>query len=268
MTSVCLLSGLTYTDQVLPNPNARRILVLNLMPNRAVTEQQFVRIFRATGQDVNLTFCLPSTHHLRQNTLALHRAYKLFDEVKDEYFDGLIITGAPLDRVDFADVDYWNELKEILVWRRTHVSSSLFLCWGALAAGHIEGDFEGQRLDHKIVGVYDVGGYHMPQSRYFYIPTTGITHGFVAAGNEELGACIIANPATHTTYVTGHFEYLPGTLASEYYRDRAKRGAAAPRPAHYFNADMRPVADWTHDAQKFYREWLTAIPTIKEDIAL
>ncbi|WDF82487.1 homoserine O-succinyltransferase [Lacticaseibacillus pabuli] len=266
MTSVCLLSGLTSTNSIQAKPNARHILVLNLMPNRAVTEQQFVRIFKASGQDVTLTFCLPSTHHLRQHTLALHRAYKLFNEVKDQYFDGLIITGAPLDQTDFADVDYWDELKEILDWRRSHVRSSLFLCWGALAAGHIEGDFEGKRLNHKIVGVYNVDGYKIPQSRYFYIPTTGISHGFVVAGNDELGACIIENPATHSTYVTGHFEYLPGTLASEYFRDRAKRGDAAPRPANYFNADMRPSADWSHDATQFYSDWLNAIPYESETL--
>lgn len=261
MSAVCILSGLTRDVAPQPNPQARNILILNLMPNRAVTEQQFARTFACAGVDVNLTFILPATHHIRRNETALRRAYHSFRDVEREQFDALIVTGAPLDQKQFADVDYWDELQTILQWRHGHVRGSLFLCWGALAAGHIDGTFEGERLDRKICGVYRCGQYLMPQSRYFRIPAANVTSGSVLAGDDALGACIISNPVTHSTYVSGHFEYLPGTLAAEYHRDRRQNGADAATPQHYFDRDMRIRANWQHDAASFYRDWLNAIPT-------
>lgn len=260
MSAVCILSGLTRDRAPQTDPQARHILILNLMPNRAVTEQQFARTFARTGIPVDLTFILPATHHIRRNETALRRAYRTFADVADQQFDALIVTGAPLDRRNFADVDYWDELQTILQWRRSHVRGSLFLCWGALAAGHIDQCFEGERLDYKICGVYRCGQYLMPQSRYFRIPAANVTSGSVLAGDEQLGACIISNPITHSTYVSGHFEYLPGTLAAEYHRDRRQNGARAARPAHYFDHNMRVAANWQHDAASFYRDWLNAIP--------
>lgn len=260
MTTVTILTGLTRDPTLPVNPQARHILILNLMPNRAVTEQQFARVFARAGIPVALTFILPATHHLRAHATQIHRAYPTFRDVETQNFDALIVTGAPLDRKNFTDVDYWDELQTILAWRHTHVRGSLFLCWGALAAGHIDGCFEGERLQRKICGVYRTGPYLMPQSRYFTIPAVRVTSGSVIAQTAELGACIISNPVTHSTYVSGHFEYLPGTLAAEYHRDRRQNGNAAAQPAHYFTSDMRISASWQHDAASFYHDWLTAIP--------
>ncbi|WP_155287418.1 homoserine O-acetyltransferase/O-succinyltransferase family protein [Lacticaseibacillus zhaodongensis] len=260
MSSVHILNGLTAPVDSKPQRNARNILILNLMPNRAVTEQQFVQAFAATGIPVNLTFCLPATHHIRQHEAELRAKYRSFDQVRKQYFDALIVTGAPLDRVAFNTVDYWPELQDILAWRHDHTRGSLFICWGAYAAGKIDGIFTGKQIDRKITGVFTTDGYTMPQSRYFIIPQESVKRGSVIAGNSELGATIVTEPISHSTYVAGHFEYLTGTLADEYNRDRHKNGAKAPRPVNYFAADLRPRNSWQADAKRFYTEWLNAIP--------
>lgn len=259
MTHVQILTGLTRGPDTTPRPGAKHILVLNLMPNRAVTEQQFAAAFARCDENVALTFILPATHQVRHNAAALHAAYPTFADVQRQTFDGLIVTGAPLDRQDFSTVDYWDELQTILAWRRTHVRASLFLCWGALAAGHIDGVFEGRRLTDKLVGVYPVGDWHIPQSRYFKIDHGAVHGACVLAGDQTCGECLIVEPISHSTYCTGHFEYLPGTLAAEYARDRSRSNTAAAKPAHYFDANLRVTSDWTADAQRFYTDWLGTI---------
>jgi homoserine O-succinyltransferase len=259
MSTVTRLNGLTRDPVPQPTTGAKKILVLNLMPNRAVTEQQFASIFAATGFPVTLTFCLPASHQIRQHTDQLHAAYATFPEIEDQFFDGLIITGAPLDQKPFTDVDYWDELQEILTWRRTHVQGSLFLCWGAYAAGAVDGVFVGHGIPEKITGVFTVEGYTMPQSRYFLVPLAAIERGEIVAGNLDLGAVIVTDDTTQSTYVAGHFEYSANTLALEYYRDQAKNGDAAPEPQHYFTGDNQYSWTWRADAVAFYRRWLAKI---------
>lgn len=259
MTAVTRLTGLTRDAHPHPVPGACRILVLNLMPNRAVTEEQLAAVIGATGIPAALTFCLPATHRIRHHAAWLNNAYTTFPEVADQTFDGLIITGAPLDQVPLTAVDYWSELQTILRWRRTHVRGSLFLCWGAYAAGVAEGVFTAAQRPDKITGVFTAGGWTMPQSRYFFISPPGVHQGRIVAATPALGAVIIRDEGASTTYVAGHFEYSANTLALEYYRDRARHGAAAPRPVHYFTGSDAYAWTWRSDAVRFYRRWLEQI---------
>lgn len=256
MVRVWLTNGLTGDRDSQPAKTALRILVLNLMPNRAVTEQQFRSIFIATGGNVAITFCLPATHHIRHHAQEIHAAYATFPQIRDQFFDGFIITGAPLDQVSFDAVDYWPELQEMMTWRQTHVRQSLFLCWGAYAAGAITGAYVGHQIPDKITGVFTVDGFTMPQSRYFVVPAADVHHGRIVAGSKALGAVITEDPDDAATYVAGHFEYSANTLAQEYFRDLRRHGDRAPRPQHYFLDDGRWLFNWRPDAIRFYRHWL------------
>ncbi|WP_179396199.1 homoserine O-acetyltransferase/O-succinyltransferase family protein [Lacticaseibacillus absianus] len=254
---VAVLSGLTQ-NHLTPAPNALHLLILNLMPNRAVTERQFTRLFEAIGRPVALTFCLPATHRLRHDAAALLAAYRTFAQVRAQHFDGLIITGAPLDRMPFDAVDFWPELRELMTWRRTHVTGSVFICWGADAAGALEGTFTGERLTTKINGVYTTDGLTMPQSRYFRIPPAAVRRGRILASGPGLGVTALADDATHSLYLAGHLEYLTGTLRAEFYRDLTRDAQTRP-PAHYLDTDLQPHNHWAQDAVRVYTTWLNSL---------
>lgn len=261
MADVAILSGLTATHQT-PKPHALQLLVLNLMPNRAVTEQQIAQVFAQGDQDVALTFCLPDTHHIQKNAAQIRHAYKTFKQVEAQYFDGLIITGAPLDQIAFEKVDFFNEFKRILTWRKAHTKGGLFICWGAYAAGEVDGVFHGQQLDTKISGIYTTEGLTMPHSRYFTIPLANVRRGEIRAGSEALGATLITDATSNTWYLAGHLEYQTGTLRAEYYRD-LNRDAHTPLPAHYFNADLQPQNTWQNQAVQTYTSWLNTLTTAR-----
>ncbi len=262
MAHVTLTNGLTQPPhQLTPSTPDKHILILNLMPNRAVTERQFTRMLEDAETDatIQLTFCLPATHAIRRHAEAIHTAYTDFATIRDQSFDALIVTGAPLDRIAFADVDYWDEFREILAWRHDHIKESLFLCWGADAAGFADGVFTPTQLTQKITGIYQAGPVIMPQSRYFTIPCDSLTRGTIVAGTPELGALIVRDDDARSTYVSGHFEYFTGTLADEYHRDRHRNGDAAPRPEHYFDANMQVHNTWHSSAVAFYTDWLSKL---------
>ncbi|MFD1441738.1 homoserine O-acetyltransferase/O-succinyltransferase family protein [Lacticaseibacillus hegangensis] len=259
MAQVTILRGLTRTAEATA-PSALQLLVLNLMPNRAQTEQQLAQVLAAGKRPVALTFCVPDTHHLRHNAAAVRRAYAGFHDIEDQHFDGLIITGAPLDRLAFQQVDFWPELHRILAWRKTHVTGSLFICWGAYAAGTIDGLFTGQPLTDKISGVYTTGGLTMPQSRFFKIPLTSVRRGQIITGSSALGATFIKDLATNSWYLAGHLEYQTDTLLAEYQRD-CRKDPTTPKPAHYFDQNRQPQNTWRRDAARVYAGWLqTLVP--------
>ncbi|WP_056969767.1 homoserine O-acetyltransferase/O-succinyltransferase family protein [Lacticaseibacillus thailandensis] len=252
--TIAITTGLTR-NHIRPAPNARRILVLNLMPTRAVTEQQIAAALGNTDTNLALTFALPATHQVRHHAAAIRAAYPTLAEMADQHFDGLIVTGAALDQLPFTAVDFWPEFRQLLTWRRTHVEHSLFLCWGAYAALHVDGVADGHQITHKINGIYTTNGVTMPHSRYFTIPITSVQHGKVVAGDDRIGATIITDAALRSTYITGHLEYWTGTLASEFHRDQ-HRGLTVAPPSNYFDHDMRPVNSWQHDTATFYRHWV------------
>jgi homoserine O-succinyltransferase len=261
MATISILTGLTQ-NAIVPSADALHLLVLNLMPNRAVTERQLANVFAQGKQDVALTFCLPSTHHINKNATQIRQAYATFDQVEAQYFDGLIVTGAPLDQLEFEQVDFWPEFRRILTWRKAHTKGALFICWGAYAAGELDGVFHGKQLAQKISGIYTTDGLTMPHSRYFTIPLASVVRGNVLAGSQALGATLISDSASNSWYLAGHLEYQTGTLRAEYYRDLHK-DPHTPLPAHYFDSDLQPQNTWHDQATQVYTSWLNTLTTAR-----
>ncbi|MFT9003561.1 MAG: homoserine O-succinyltransferase [Liquorilactobacillus hordei] len=266
MAAIYITSGFTKNTNI-DHPETLNVLLLNLMPNRAETEHQFVSLLKNSTKDITLTFCLPKTHTLKNNPHESLKKYVTFDEVKSNYYDALIVTGAPLDRISFTDVDYWDELLKITEWRKTHVTQSLFICWSAYAVGKIDGIFKGQQLTRKISGVYTTNGLTIPHSRYFTIPLKNSINGTILAGNTEIGAVLIQNDQLHSTYLTGHLEYQTNTLAQEYQRDIVA-GLSPHKPGNYFDKNNIPVNTWSLTANKFYHQWMANVIKTKKSIAL
>ena len=266
MAVIYITNGFTQNTNI-EHPETLKVLLLNLMPNRAETEHQFVSLLKNSRRDITLTFCLPKTHTLKNNARESLEKYATFDEISSNYYDALIVTGAPLDRLDFTAVDYWDEFLDIVDWRKTHAQQSLFVCWSAYAAGEIEGIFKGQQLTKKISGVYTTNRLTIPHSRYFTIPLQNSIDGTIVAGNREIGAVLIKNERLRSTYLTGHLEYKTDTLAQEYKRD-SLAGLAPHKPNNYFDKNNNPINTWSATASSFYRQWLDDITEIKKSIAL
>ncbi|MFT9097986.1 homoserine O-acetyltransferase/O-succinyltransferase family protein [Liquorilactobacillus sp.] len=266
MAVIYITNGFTKNTNT-SHPETLAVLLINLMPDRAETERQFVSLLKNSRRDITLTFCLPKTHTLKNNARESLEKYATFDEVSSNYYDALIITGAPLDRLNFTAVDYWNEFSKIINWRKTHANQSLFICWSAYAAGEIDGIFKGQQLTKKIAGVYTTNNLIIPHSRYFTIPLCNSIDGKILAGNTEIGAVLIQNERLHSTYLTGHLEYQTNTLAQEYKRD-SLAGLAPHKPNNYFDKDDIPINTWNSTANSFYRQWLDNIIATKVSTAL
>lgn len=261
MSKIFIYNGYSKNTNV-SHPEALQVLLLNLMPNRAETELQFISLLKQSQRDIALTFCLPNTHNLKNNAAESLEKYSTFNEIHENYYDALIVTGAPLDRLDFSAVDFWNEFTEILTWRKTHVSQSLFVCWGAYAAGKIDGIFEGKQLIQKISGVFTTNNLTIPHSRYFIIPMSNSIDGDVIAGNDEIGAALIINKELNSTYLTGHLEYQTETLAQEYQRDVAAK-LNPPKPKNYFNTQNQPINTWKKTAITLYQQWINNVTILQ-----
>ena len=241
--------------------DALSILVLNLMPNRLETEHQIIDLLKQTDLNINLTFCRMASHHIKHFNPKIIEKYVTTKDVFEDHFDALIVTGAPLDRKNFHDVDYWNEFVDFIKWRKNHVDTCLFSCWAAWAAGTIDGILIGKQLDQKIYGVYTTDGITMPQSRYFTIPRNDVK-AKVLAGNDSIGATLIFDSNTNSYYVTGHLEYGTKTLADEYFRD-VKKGLDTKKPSNYFDNQDHPINSWHTDATTFYINWLNQFTSSK-----
>ncbi|KKK37664.1 homoserine O-succinyltransferase [Mesobacillus campisalis] len=252
------------------------ILILNLMPEKEKTEAQFLRLLGNTPLQVNITFLKTATYESR-NTSRLHldQFYTTFDEVREKKFDGMIITGAPVELISFDQVDYWAELVKIFEWTKTNVTSTLHICWGAQAALYHHygiGKFE---LPEKCSGIYSHRIYdskekllrgfddvfYAPHSRHTDVSIEEIEKSpelKLLAASDEAGAFIVHSLDRKHIMVTGHLEYETDTLAQEYARDR-ERGLSVPVPEHYFpenNPENRPVNKWRSHAHLFFSNWL------------
>ncbi|WP_296419248.1 homoserine O-succinyltransferase [Pseudooctadecabacter sp.] len=259
-----------------------RIGLLNLMPKKIQTENQFARLIGATPLQIELTLIRMSDHESR-NTAADHMAefYRTFQEVKDQKFDGLIITGAPIEHLDFEDVTYWDELREVMDWTQTNVHSTFGVCWGGMAMiNHFHGVAK-HLLDQKLFGCYR----HMnfaPQSPYLRgfsdelaMPVSRWTEmrkdEIEAAGlpillfSDDVGPALVEDPDHRALYVFNHFEYDSDTLAQEYERDLASNqieGAEIQMPVNYFPDDdprLTPPNRWRSHAHLLYGNWISEI---------
>ena len=252
-----------------------RILLLNLMPTKVETEIQILRLLSNSPLQTEVDLLQTASHESRNTSSEyLHKFYKTFDEVRDQKYDGLIVTGAPVERMDFEEVDYWPELCEIMDWSRTNVTSTLYLCWGAMAGLYHHYGIPKHPLEHKVSGIYrhQVISPTEPLLRgfddWFYIPHSRHTkvryedirknpHLHIVSSSEESGVAIVISERNEV-FITGHFEYDLHTLAYEYERDLA--AGMDPRiPENYFEDDdpcKDPIMSWRSHATLFYNNWL------------
>ncbi|PNH22105.1 homoserine O-succinyltransferase [Megasphaera hutchinsoni] len=256
-----------------------RILILNLMPLKEQTELQFLRLLGDSPLQLDVDFCHMTSHASKHiDNSYLEKNYRIFDEIKDAYYDGLIITGAPVETIAFTAVDYWSELTQYFEWAKSHVFSTLFFCWGAQAGLYYYYGVEKKTLPQKLFGIYEYGltvrnhpllrgfddRYFIPQSRHTSIDDSRIyfTPALeVLSRSDENGINITGTWDHRRFFVLGHFEYDRYTLETEYKRDKAK-GLPIALPKHYYpqNDDGKtPRFNWCSYAHLFYHNWLNLV---------
>ena len=253
-----------------------KIAILNLMPTKIVTETQLLRLVGNSPLQVEIIL-LHSKSHDSKNTPKSHldAFYKTFDDIRNTNLDGLIITGAPVETLEFQQVDYWEELSDILEWSKSHVYSTLHICWAAQAGLHYHYGIEKSPTERKVFGVYshtvldkstqltrgfdDV--FYAPHSRHTTISAEDIQKHpalKIIAASEEAGVYIVMAKNGRQIFVTGHSEYDPDTLKREYDRDIAK-GMDMHIPCNYYPDDdpsKQPVVRWRGHANLLFSNWL------------
>ena len=253
-----------------------KIGLLNLMPLKEDTELQILRSLSNTPLQVDVVFVNVSSHKSKNtSTSHLNKFYVSFEEIKDQRFDGFIITGAPVEQMPFEEVDYWEELKEILEWTKTHVTSTMHLCWGAQAGLYYHYGIEKVQLDEKVFGVFEhrvknrktplVRGFddvfYAPHSRHTTVPTEAIESEeqlIILAESEEAGVFLTMSLDGKQIFVMGHPEYDRVTLNNEYMRDKNK-GLEISLPKNYYpddNFENRPLLTWRSHANNLYTNWV------------
>lgn len=261
-----------YTQDIRP----LKVAILNLMPTKIATETQLLRLLGNTPLQVDITL-LQSISHVSKNTPEAHLSafYKTWDEIKKERFDGLIITGAPVEDLDFVDVDYWDELCQIMDWSTRHVYSTLHICWGAQAGLYYHYGVPKHHLPEKCFGVFphqatrsyvrllrgfdDV--FYCPHSRHTEVLKEDIlacSELDLVAESEEAGVNIVRALNGRQIYIFGHFEYDALTLKAEYDRD-VSRGLPIKIPKNYYPQDdpeQTPQVRWRSHANLMFANWL------------
>lgn len=253
-----------------------RVAILNLMPNKEVTETQLLRVIGNTPLQVEVTLLHAATHEsVNTSKHHLDSFYKTFEDVKKEKFDGLVITGAPVEMLRFEEVDYWEELKSILQWAETHVFSTLLICWAAQAGLYYYYGIPKYELGMKCSGVFPHtvlvpnhplmrgfdAKFYAPHSRHTEVRAEDILavpELTLLSVSEEAGVYIAASPRGKRVFVTGHSEYDPNTLRLEYERD-LKKGLNVPVPCNYFPDDdptREPVVVWRAHSNLLFQNWL------------
>lgn len=253
-----------------------QIGLLNLMPLKQDTELQILRSMSNTPLQVDVTFVNVSSHESKNTaTSHLNQFYVPFAEIKEKKFDGFIITGAPVEQMDFEEVDYWEELKEIMEWTKTHVTSTFHICWGAQAGLYYHYGLEKVPLAQKLFGIFEhrvknrkiplVRGFDdyfmAPHSRHTTIPKEKIEAKkdlTILAESEEAGVFLVMAEDGRQIFVMGHPEYDRMTLHTEYMRDKGKGLPISP-PKNYYPEDdceRRPVLSWRSHANDLYTNWL------------
>ncbi|MEE0841074.1 MAG: homoserine O-succinyltransferase [Acutalibacteraceae bacterium] len=253
-----------------------RILLLNLMPNKIATETQLSRLLGNTPLQVELELIHTSTYHSK-NTSSEHLLafYKTFEDVKDQTFDGMIITGAPVEKMEFEEVEYWEELCEIMEWTKTHVHSTFHICWGAQAGLYYHYGIKKYPLENKLFGVFEHTAdyknsmllrgfddkFFVPHSRHTTVKREDIEKVKelkIVASSEKAGIYALLTENGKQVFITGHSEYDANTLNDEYIRDK-QRGDKIEIPENYYPNDdetKQPVVKWRSHAHLLYSNWL------------
>ena len=267
-----------------------KVGLLNLMPLKEDTELQILRSLSNTPLQVDVIFVNVSSHESKNTaTSHINKFYVPFKDIKKQRFDGFIITGAPVEQMPFEDVDYWEELQEIMEWTKTHVTSTVHLCWGAQAGLYYHYGINKVQLDAKVFGVFEhrvqnrktplVRGFDdvflAPHSRHTTVPTELIRQEkelTILAESDEAGVFLVMAKDGKEIYVMGHPEYDRVTLHNEYMRDKNK-GLEISVPKNYYPGDdceNKPLLTWRSHANNFYTNWINyyvyqTTPYILED---
>lgn len=252
------------------------ILLVNLMPTKEVTETQILRALSNSPLQVNLTLLHTASRKSKNTDEAyLDTFYRTFDEVRDQFFDGMIVTGAPVELMPFEEVDYWSELTEIMDWSEEHVYSTLYICWGAQAGLYHHFGINKEVMPKKLFGVYLHDIYNerpvlfrgfdekfwMPHSRHTTVSQVAIKGNRdleLLAGSAESGAAIVRSLDNKHIFVFGHSEYDRDTLQREYERD-ISRGDGVEIPENYYPNDdpkQKPVVRWRSVSTLLFTNWL------------
>jgi homoserine O-succinyltransferase len=253
-----------------------RVIILNLMPLKISTETDFIRLLSNNPLQVEIEFLRLDTH-TPKNTPGEHLElfYKGFTEVAGNYYDGMIITGAPVEMMKFEEVSYWDEIKTIFDWARKHVTSTMYICWASQAALYHFFGVDKVRLDKKLFGVFKHTAkdkrhplfrgfddeFYIPHSRHTTLATadlSGIEEVSVLSESKEAGVAILSSRGGREFYLTGHSEYAPWTLHEEYVRDLEK-GYQIDAPENYYadnNPQNTPVVRWAGHANLLFNNWL------------
>ncbi len=250
------------------------IAIVNLMPTKVETETQLLRLLSNSPLQINVTFINTATHESKNVSKShLDKFYKTFDEIKDRKFDGMIVTGAPVEHMPFEDVDYWKELTQIFDFADKNVTSTIYICWGAQAGLYYHYGIQKHPLDEKLFGIFShkkcaIDPLLKGVDDNFYIPHSRHTKVFdediyackdleVLASSVEAGCSILKSKDNKKIFLTGHSEYDRDTLKNEYLRDKNK-GLDIKPPKNYFVDDSLTLVDmkWISTANLLYTNWL------------
>lgn len=253
-----------------------KIIILNLMPTKLETETQLLRLLSNSPLQLDIDFLQVATHKAKNVSKShMDKFYKTFDEVNENKYDGMIITGAPVEQMEFEEVDYWDELCKIMDWSKTNVYSTFHICWGAQAALYYHYGIKKYKTPKKIFGIFphtclddthplmrgldDV--YYVPHSRHTEIKMSDIAQVKdlqIISYSEEAGVHIVSDMECRNFFVTGHSEYDRDTLAKEYFRDLSK-GLDIDMPVNYFpnnDTNLVPKMTWKGTANLIFNNWL------------
>ncbi len=253
-----------------------RIIILNLMPTKIETETQLLRLLSNSPLQVDIDFLNTTSHNPTHVSKShMHKFYKSFSQIRSNKYDGMIITGAPVEHLEYEDVDYWQELCDIMEWSKTNVYSTLYICWAAQAGLYYHYGIPKYKLPKKVFGVFEhvcldtthplMRGlddvFYVPHSRHTEIRRQDIAQVKdlqILSYSEDAGVHIISDMDCRKFFVTGHSEYERDTLAKEYFRDKAK-GLDIEIPKNYFPNDdenLVPVVKWKSTASLIFSNWL------------
>ena len=273
---VQILEELEKANSLEENNKVLEVAILNLMPLKEDTELQLLRKLSASGKSIKITFVKVSTYTSKTTAPEhMQRFYSTFGEIKNKYFDGLIITGAPVEQMEFEKVDYWAELEKIMDWSESHTKSTLHICWGAQAGLYHHYGIDKHLIPNKMFGVFEhkiddknskilfgfEEGFKAPHSRHTTVYKKDIENVpelDVVAESDKAGVFIVENKAKRQLFVTGHLEYAVDTLDKEYKRDVSK-GLKIEIPENYYmdnNPEEKPVFSWKENGDKIYSNWV------------
>ena len=267
---------MTHTRAVNQDIRPLKILILNLLPKKIETETQLSRLLGNSPLQVEIEL-IHTRSHESKNTSQAHMLsfYKVFDDIKNETFDGMIITGAPVEHLEFEEVEYWDELCEIMEWSKTHVWSTFHICWGAQAALYYHYGIKKYKLDKKLFGVFKHKAdykraillrgfddeFYVPHSRHTTVKREDVekvSELKILASSNEAGLYAVMTPQGRQIFITGHSEYDGDTLMHEYLRD-VTLGRDIDVPKNYFPGDdptKEPIVNWRSHANLLYSNWL------------